>query len=655
MKCSNTKNNKEFAVKILNSKQSTRLEVEALKLCRKHTNIVQFVECMSDDAYTYIITEWLRGEELFKRAQEQRFTENEVKIMFSQIVDAVEYMHDKGIIHRDLKLENIMLVGNRYNPLTLKIVDFGFACKRDSEEAAILCYTLDYVAPEVLCNEKIAEACDLWSLGVILYTLLCGQKPFRSDPKPRKESDNQIRDRIRTGSFDRNSSAWHRLSEHAKDLITRLLTVNVEERLNIRETARHAWLIESPVGSPEESPAQSPIQSPTTLLREEDYADLEKQMESDHDESSRLDAVETDNDGEIVVDDEEDSLHQEPDTSMQEDDNAQVINETNDDSNASVQSVESAATAESTECIEIPDCIDAAEGSEAAAAVVEDISDVEDIIMEETEPMEVEISSEPQTETPTQSHEDESAISTGPVDDEECVVIGSDCTKSDASIDEHIEPNRRSNSELSTDTIELHKALINNNDKFLEAEPKRVVPIYSPISFYDEPIKVDRKPIKVDDEPIEVDDEDTEDWFGWDTQASITNMLRVIDLDFIVNPVKIVPQDPKIMRKFQRSGSMVDYLPDRTYSSSDDDDESCIYVGETAAKSPETLPTPAEPEKEKPSDVSVEQQKPRRGRKRKIPETPTKSPPAKLPRGGPKRITRASARRPEIESWLKGI
>lgn len=428
MKCTNIRSNKDYAVKILNSKQSTRLEVDALRLCRKNSKFVQYVETISDDAYTYIVTEWLRGQELFNRALEKRFTENEVKILFSQIVDAVEHMHDKGIIHRDLKLENIMVVGTKNNPLNIKIVDFGFACRKNSAEASILCYTLDYVAPEVLCNEKITEACDLWSLGVILYTLLCGKKPFRSDPKPRKEGENQIRDRIRTGSFDRNSAEWHRLSKPAKDLITRLLTVNVDERLNIREAAQHAWLIESPVGSPDDTPVQSPTQSPIAL-RDEIFTRLEKHLDPKQDANSLIN-TEAKN-AVVIVDDEVECIDQEANIKVQTD-------------NSKVQ----------------------------ISTGVEDISDVEDIgFVNGEEPMEIENNPEIQPEIPIQINEFSN-------NNEQITNFESYRTTSVNSV-ECIEPNTvDDDSEL----LSPEQAIINNNDKFIDNEPENLAPVYSPVS-----------------------------------------------------------------------------------------------------------------------------------------------------------------------------
>lgn len=237
------KSRKEFAVKILNAKQSTTFEVEALRAGLNHPNIVQFHEAIHDNAYTYIVTELLDGQELFHRVQAEICSETDAKHIFAQLVRAVQHLHHNGIIHRDMKLENVMVLNDA--EMTVKIIDFGFACTKESPEASTLCYTLEYVAPEVLNNQVATEACDVWSLGVILYTMLCRRKPFRGEPRPRKDVTTQIKHRIRAGAYDQSSDEWRALSDSVRDLISALLTVDVKERITIDEVAQHRWLNES--------------------------------------------------------------------------------------------------------------------------------------------------------------------------------------------------------------------------------------------------------------------------------------------------------------------------------------------------------------------------------------------------------------------------
>lgn len=238
MKCINTNTKKEYAVKILRSNQNVDAEIEALTLCRDHQNIISIVEVIKDEAFTYIVTEWVAGKELFKYAQEQPLNESDVRGIFKEIVQAVMHMHTHNIAHRDLKLENIIFTSENISKSSIKILDFGFSCKINDEgnEMAGACYTLDYAAPEVLSNKKYNEYCDVWSLGVILYALLCGGMPFRHQSDMNDESSSsteKIIYRIKHGQMNTKNNKWSSLSDPAKDLIRRLLTVAPEKRINL--------------------------------------------------------------------------------------------------------------------------------------------------------------------------------------------------------------------------------------------------------------------------------------------------------------------------------------------------------------------------------------------------------------------------------------
>lgn len=238
MKCINNNTDKEYAVKILRKNQNVTAEIDALKLCRGHSNIVNIVEVIEDDEYIYIITEWLAGKELFKYAQEQPLNECEVRGIFKEILRAVTHMHLHNIAHRDLKLENIKFTNENTSKSNIKILDFGFACKikDDDNEMEGACYTLDYAAPEILSNKKYTESCDLWSLGVILYVLLCGSMPFRRHIEMDEKNQNsteKITSRIKRGDIDLKNERWISLSDSVKDLIRRLLTTSPEKRIKL--------------------------------------------------------------------------------------------------------------------------------------------------------------------------------------------------------------------------------------------------------------------------------------------------------------------------------------------------------------------------------------------------------------------------------------
>ncbi|XP_058466795.1 ribosomal protein S6 kinase alpha-5 [Malaya genurostris] len=249
-------NNNYYAVKVLFNHQETagyaRKEIEALKACQGHANVVKFVEVLKDSHHIYIVLELLEGSELLCRInQNKSFTESQARHYFRQMVQAVAFMHQKGYAHCDLKPENVLFEAPHSEHL--KLIDFGFAksiennnCLTSSPNAG----TLGYSAPEVFEGRSYAlESSDLWSLGVILYTMLCGQAPFtprqffgHANLASSAKQMEIIMDKIRRGSFDLASSAWVCISEEAKDLVKRLLTVDPDRRITMEQLLVHEWL-----------------------------------------------------------------------------------------------------------------------------------------------------------------------------------------------------------------------------------------------------------------------------------------------------------------------------------------------------------------------------------------------------------------------------
>lgn len=234
MKCRDLETNESYAVKIVTSRCDVTDEVSALDRCQGPF-VVQLIEVLTDDQYTYIVMELLDGGDLLQRIERAALTERELALVFGQIVRAVRHVHSCNVVHRDLKPENICFVSN--DALTLRLIDFGFSqCLNDPNELmSKSCYTLDYAAPEVLGifnGQKYTKACDLWSIGVLVYTLMCGHSPFRNglENLTQTQSIHVIADRIRRGSFDFDSSNWLNLSEPTKSLIKGLLHINPSER-----------------------------------------------------------------------------------------------------------------------------------------------------------------------------------------------------------------------------------------------------------------------------------------------------------------------------------------------------------------------------------------------------------------------------------------
>ncbi|XP_039740286.1 ribosomal protein S6 kinase alpha-5 [Pteropus medius] len=246
-KCIHKKSNQAFAVKIISKRMeaNTQKEITALKLCEGHPNIVKLHEVFHDQLHTFLVMELLNGGELFERIKKKKhFSETEASYIMRKLVSAVSHMHDVGVVHRDLKPENLLFTDENDN-LEIKVIDFGFARLKppDNQPLKTPCFTLHYAAPELLNHNGYDESCDLWSLGVILYTMLSGQVPFQShDRSLTCTSAVEIMKKIKKGDFSFEGEAWKNVSQEAKDLIQGLLTVDPNKRLKMSGLRYNEWL-----------------------------------------------------------------------------------------------------------------------------------------------------------------------------------------------------------------------------------------------------------------------------------------------------------------------------------------------------------------------------------------------------------------------------
>uniref|UniRef100_A0A672K3B9 Ribosomal protein S6 kinase n=1 Tax=Sinocyclocheilus grahami TaxID=75366 RepID=A0A672K3B9_SINGR len=245
--CTHKKTGQKYAVKIVSKRMEaqTQKEIAALKLCDGHPNIVKLHEIYHDQLHTYLVLELLQGGELLERIRrKQHFSETEASRIMRRLVSAVSHMHDVGVVHRDLKPENLLFTDDTENS-EIKVIDFGFARLKppDNQLLKTPCFTLQYAAPEILKYNGYDESCDLWSLGVILYTMLSGQVPFQCQGKSiMHTSAEEIMRKIKQGDFSFEGEAWRNVSSHAKDLIQELLTVDPDKRIKMCGLRYNAWL-----------------------------------------------------------------------------------------------------------------------------------------------------------------------------------------------------------------------------------------------------------------------------------------------------------------------------------------------------------------------------------------------------------------------------
>ncbi|KAL6438116.1 hypothetical protein ACFW04_004387 [Cataglyphis niger] len=234
----------EYAVKVIEkSKRDPTEEIEILLRYGRHPHIVTLKAVHEDDKRVYLVLELLRGGELLDRLLQRRnFTEREAAEVIHTITNVVHYLHENGVVHRDLKPSNILYAKPGGDPTTLCICDFGFAKQLRAENGLLMtpCYTANFVAPEVLKRQGYDAACDIWSLGVLLYIMLAGYTPFRNSPG---DSASDILDRIGPGYIDVESGIWCHISNEAKELVKRMLHVDPNRRPTAAFILKYPWII----------------------------------------------------------------------------------------------------------------------------------------------------------------------------------------------------------------------------------------------------------------------------------------------------------------------------------------------------------------------------------------------------------------------------
>lgn len=256
-----------------------------------HPNVVKLISFTESQEHYFLVLELMEGGELFHQIVKLTyFSEHLARHVILQVAKAIRHLHEeKGVVHRDIKPENILFeripIVPSKDPMRrpydeekedegefidgvggggigrVKIADFGLSKIIWDEQTMTPCGTVGYTAPEIVKDERYSKSVDMWALGCVLYTLLCGFPPFYD------ESINVLTEKVARGYYTFLSPWWDDISASSKDLITHLLCVDPVQRYTIDEFLNHPWCKE-PLGQVAPTPAlrtahyDSPILAP---------------------------------------------------------------------------------------------------------------------------------------------------------------------------------------------------------------------------------------------------------------------------------------------------------------------------------------------------------------------------------------------------------
>ncbi|XP_074331802.1 calcium-dependent protein kinase 17-like [Apium graveolens] len=244
--CTHKQTGEKFACKTIAKRKLTskedvedvKREVQIMHHLTGQPNIVELKGAFEDKHDVHLVMELCAGGELFDRIiAKGHYTERAAASLLRTIVQIVRTCHQMGVIHRDLKPENFLLLnGDEDSPL--KATDFGLSVfYKQGDQFRDIVGSAYYIAPEVL-KRKYGPEVDIWSIGVMLYILLCGVPPFWA------ESEHEIFNEILRGHVDFASDPWPTISPQAKDLVKRMLTIDPMKRLTAGQVLAHPWIME---------------------------------------------------------------------------------------------------------------------------------------------------------------------------------------------------------------------------------------------------------------------------------------------------------------------------------------------------------------------------------------------------------------------------
>ncbi|TIB72486.1 Pkinase-domain-containing protein, partial [Wallemia mellicola] len=293
-KALDTKTHRKVAIKVvrkyeLSSHQRSNIlkEVQIMRAVR-HENIIKLITFIDAEKYFHLVLELSEGGELFHQIVKLTyFSEELARHVITQVAEGIRYLHNEaGVVHRDIKPENILFDRIEIFPSKVpqkkpfdedkvdegefrpgigggeigkvKIADFGLSKVVWDQQTMTPCGTVGYTAPEIVKDERYSQSVDMWALGCVLYTILCGFPPFYD------ESIQVLTEKVAKAQFTFLSPWWDAISDSSKDLISHLLTIDPRKRYTIDEFFAHPWMKGSSTGTAKDKePTAAP--QPTSL------------------------------------------------------------------------------------------------------------------------------------------------------------------------------------------------------------------------------------------------------------------------------------------------------------------------------------------------------------------------------------------------------
>ncbi len=211
---------------------------------KTHPNIVSLIDFFETDDMFHVVIELARGGDLMRKiTRRKRYTEYDGRSLAREFLRAIAHIHKCGVVHRDLKPDNLLLDADEEDCVGVKVADFGFAKKSNGKMLKSRCGTPAYVAPEICVGVPYDNGVDVWSCGVILYLLLSGKIPFTVKRKPGKKHDlKALFLKIRAADYVFDEQDWDVISMSAKKLIASMLTVDPKRRISIAEALKSPWM-----------------------------------------------------------------------------------------------------------------------------------------------------------------------------------------------------------------------------------------------------------------------------------------------------------------------------------------------------------------------------------------------------------------------------